>query len=315
MRAIAHHQFGNATVLRPGTLPVPHCTPDSVQIRVFAAALNPIDIEVRNGHFRLFSGRRFPRIPACDFAGEIVATGSRVRDFQVGQRVFGMRPTLRGGALGEYLCMKTTGIGLIPESLSWEEAAGLPLAALTALQSLRDLVGVQAGARVLINGASGGVGVFAIQIARAMGATVVGVCSHRNLGLVTKLGADEVIDYTQTDLRQTDRQFDVIFDVYGNQSFPRIRHLLVPGGRHVTTIPSPRNFRYALMSRFQREHARVVMVRSLTADLDQLSAWIRTGDLRPVIDRVYEITAATEAFEYLETRRARGKVVLRGFPL
>ncbi|MEL6654245.1 MAG: NADP-dependent oxidoreductase, partial [Bacteroidota bacterium] len=176
MQAIFYQQYGKTDVLEFGTQAIPNPAAKEVLIKVHACALNPIDSEVRRGSFKLVTGKRFPKIPACDFAGEVIALGAKVKQFAVGDHVYGMSKTYRGGAMAEYLTMPATEIGLKPDSLSMAEAAALPLASLTALQALRDLANVKTGDKVLMNGASGGVGVFAIQLAKAMGAIVHATC-------------------------------------------------------------------------------------------------------------------------------------------
>lgn len=162
-----------------------------------------------------------------------------------------------------------------------------------------------------MNGASGGVGVFAIQLAKAMGAIVHASCSYRNVDLLRSLGADLVVDYTREDVRELETRYDVFFDIYGNQSFPRSRHLLTAHGRHITTIPSPKNYRRQWLSRFFKRTTQVVLVASHTHDLDELANYVQTGKLRPVIDRRYPFEQAVDAFDYLDTRRAKGKIVLQ----
>ncbi|MEL7529863.1 MAG: NAD(P)-dependent alcohol dehydrogenase [Bacteroidota bacterium] len=311
MNAIFYQQYGAPSVLEYGDQPIPNPGAKEVLIKVHASALNPIDCEVRKGSFKVVTGKRFPRIPGCDFAGEIIAKGAKVKPFKVGDLIYGMSKTYRGGAHAEYITMNPSEIGLKPPSLSMVEAAALPLASLTSLQALRDLAQLQAGQKILLNGASGGVGVFAIQLAKAMGAIVHAICSHRNIELVKSLGADLVIDYTQTNIRSSKERYDVIYDIYGSQSFPRVKHLLSSHGRHVSTIPSAKNFRRQYIRRFFKRTTQVILVVSNTQDLDALSSYIEEGKLRPIIDRVLPLHEAAQAQTYLETRRAKGKVVLQ----
>ncbi|MFK7921097.1 MAG: NAD(P)-dependent alcohol dehydrogenase [Bacteroidia bacterium] len=311
MNAIFYQQYGSPEVLEYGTQAIPNPGTKEVLIKVHASALNPIDCEIRKGSFKIVTGKQFPRIPGCDFAGEVIAKGSRVKTFQIGDLVYGMSKTYRGGAHAEYITMNAGEIGLKPERLSMIEAAAMPLASLTSLQALRDLAHLETGQKVLLNGASGGVGVFAIQLAKAMGAEVYTTCSSRNFELVKSLGADHLIDYTQTNIRNNKERFDVIFDIYGSQSFPRVKHLLTPKGKHITTIPSPKNFRRQWISRFFKRSTQVVLVDSNTNDLDTLTAYVAAEKLHAVIDHILPLSEAAAAQSYLETRRARGKVVLQ----
>lgn len=198
----------------------------------------------------------------------------------------------------------------MPASLDFHEAAALPLVGLTSLQALRDDAGLRAGQRVLIHGASGGVGTHAVQIAKALGAHVTASCSRANHALVRELGADAVHDYRERPPSELDARFDVFFDVYGNQPFPKARRVLTPRGRHVATVPGPSTFGWAFATTLSRRRARVVLVRPRRADLDALSAMVARGQLRPVVDRRFPLDAIAEAETYLETKRARGKVVI-----
>ncbi|MEO1448699.1 MAG: NAD(P)-dependent alcohol dehydrogenase [Bacteroidota bacterium] len=312
MRAIVFNEYGGPEVLHMAERPLPRPGKGEVMIRIRAAALNPIDCEVRGGMIKALPGQRLPKIPGSDFAGVIEACGASVKAFHVGDRVWGMAKTYKGGAYATHIRISHQEIGLMPEKWDFPEAAAVPLAALTSLQALRDHGRLAKGESVLINGASGGVGTFAIQIAKSYGARVIAVCSHRNIELVQELGADEVIDYTQTDILKLDRQFDIFFDAYGNKSLSWTRHLLPSEGRYVSTIPNPRNFKAKAFNLFRAQKGSVVLVRSRTRDLDQLKTWAEKGQLKPVIDRQYNWTDAVEAQRFLETRRARGKVVLTG---
>ena len=200
----------------------------------------------------------------------------------------------------------------MPSNISCPQGASVPMAGLTALQALRDEGRLKAGQEVCINGASGGVGSFAVQIAKIMGARVTGVCSQHNIRLVQQLGADATIDYTQRDVLETAQSCDIFFDVFGNKSYSMVKPLLKTRGRYVTTVPGLRNATDAwLRSRLTRKKARLVVVRSLRRDLDQLREWIENRQLKPLVDRVYPLTQAAETHQYVETKRARGKVVLQ----
>jgi NADPH:quinone reductase-like Zn-dependent oxidoreductase len=199
----------------------------------------------------------------------------------------------------------------MPSALSFEEAAAIPLAAQTALQALRDLARVRAGDHVCINGASGGVGVFALQIAKALGASVTSVSSARNLEFCRRLGADEALDYAAEDPFSGSRSYRVVLDAFGNRRFDQVRASLGPGGVFVTTVPSRRIIVDALRTIFGYPRARLVAVRSRAADLHVLAQLVEAGRLRAVIDRIVDFDAVVDAIRFLESRRARGKVVVR----
>lgn len=310
MRAVYYDRFGSVDVLKVGDLPAPEPGSGEVLVRVAAAALNPKDVLVRKGKFRLMSGRRFPRIPGYDFAGTVEKLGNGVSGVAPGEEVYGMVNAWSGGTCAELVAVPAGELAPRPPSLSMEEAAAVPLAALTALQALRDLLGVRPGDRVTINGASGGVGLFAVQIASLLGGKVVGICSARNAGLVHELGASEVIPYDEEDLPAPDRRSDAFFDVFGNRPYPLVRQDLNHPHRHVTTVPGGGAILREITSRLLGRSVRMVLVKSNRPDLEQLTRWIDTGELRSVVDKVWPLEDSSEAHAYLETRRARGKVVL-----
>ncbi|NNE20079.1 MAG: NAD(P)-dependent alcohol dehydrogenase, partial [Myxococcales bacterium] len=242
-------------------------------------------------------------------AGEVVEVGLGAV-LAKGDQVYGMINDFAGRAYAEYAAVNCQQLAKAPASIELAVAAAVPLAAQTALQALRDDGQLQAGQAVLINGASGGVGVFAVQIAKILGAQVTAVCSHRNVELVTELGADRVIDYTKTELVDLDEQFDVVFDVFGNYRFEQLRTLLSARGTYVNTIPSARIFKDVARSFVRRQRARLVIVKSRRDQLDWLRQQIDAGSLRVVVDRSFPLADVAEAHRYMETKRARGKVVL-----
>lgn len=314
MRVAEYDHYGGPDVLAVRERPRPAPGRDQVLVRVRAAALNPKDVLIRAGKFRWMTGRRFPRRTGYDWAGEIAALGPGVDSLKVGDRALGMIDASAGGACAEYVVAARAELTRCPASLPWDEAAALPLAGLTALQALRDLAGLRDGQRVLINGASGGVGTLAVQVAKAMGAHVTAVTSAGNAALVAGLGADEVLDYARAELARPDRPYDVAFDVFGNRSFAALRGALTPRGVYVTTVPSPRAVALHLATRLGGRRARLVVVRSRSADLDALLALHARGALRAVIDRRFPLDAIADAHRYLGTRRARGKVVIELAP-
>ncbi|HEX6737505.1 MAG TPA: NAD(P)-dependent alcohol dehydrogenase [Vicinamibacteria bacterium] len=308
MKAVQYRKFGPPEVLEWTEAREPRPRPDQALVRVAAASLNPKDVLVRKGRFRWLSGRRFPRGCGYDFAGTVVASGLPPG---VGDEVFGMLNGWAGGSHAELVAVPVDELALRPAFLPLEDCAALPLVGLTALQALRDLGCLGPGGAVLVNGASGGVGTVSVQIARALGARVTGVCSARNHELVASLGAAEVVDYAATDLRSLRGPFDVVFDVFGNRSFAELGDLLTPDGAYVTTVPSPTAAgQHALSYLRPGRKAWMVAVRSNAADLRTLAQMADEGLLRPVIDRRYALAESAEAHRYLETRRARGKVLL-----
>ncbi len=309
MRAIVIDRYGGPEVLHEASVPRPVPAQGQVLVRTRFIGVNPKDVIVRKGKFRVMTGRRFPLIVGHDIAGEVVEAAPGA-DLSVGDRVFGMINDFAGRAYAEYAAVNSNQLALAPTSIDLSIAAAVPLAAQTALQGLRDDAHLTAGQSVLVNGASGGVGVFAVQIAKLLGAEVTGVCSHRNADLVRELGADRVIDYTDTTLVDLLEQFDVFYDVFGNYQFDKIKHLLKPSGRYVHTVPSAQLLQDVVRTAFSKKRARLVIVRSRRRQLDWLRQRIDGGELRVVVDRTFPMSAAAEAHRHIETKRTRGKVVL-----
>ncbi len=310
MRVAEYDRYGGAEVLEVRERPRPVPGPGQVLIRVHAAALNPKDLLIRAGKFRWLSGRRFPRRTGYDWAGEVAELGRGVDDLAVGERALGMIQAMAGGACAEYVVAERGELTRCPPGLPWPEAAALPLAGLTALQALRDLARLRPGQRLLINGASGGVGTLAVQVGKALGAHVTAVAGASSGALVAGLGADDVLDHARDDLARPAAPYDVVFDVFGNRSLAALRPALTAHGTYVTTVPSPRAVVAHLTTRLGGRRGRLVVVRSRTADLDALLALHARGALRAVIDRRYPLAAIADAHRHLGTRHARGKVVL-----
>lgn len=306
MKAVVYDRYGPADVLEVRDVPEPAPAPGAARVRVHAAGLNPKDVLIRKGRMRWLSRGGMPRIPGYDVAGELI---DEAPGLPAGTRVFGMIQTQRGGACAEVALLRHDELAAAPEALDAVQAASLPLAALTALQALRDELEVQPGQRVLLNGASGGVGTLAVQVTRALGAVPIAVCSGRNAELVTELGAEQVVDYTQQDPAEL-RDLDAVFDIFGNLGWGRGQAMLRPRGRFCTTVPRVASVARGALRRLGLHRAALVVVKSRRADLEQLAAWVDAGTLRPVVDRVVSLEDSAEGHRHLETRRARGKVVV-----
>lgn len=311
MRVVEYDRYGEPEVLTVRERPIPVPGPGQVLVRVAAAALNPKEVLIRGGKFKLLSGRRFPRRTGFDWSGHAVALGRGVRDVHVGMRLFGMIDGWQGGAAAEYLVVNVADCAEVPQSLDLMEASAVPLASLTVLQAYRDLARLAPGQRVLINGASGGVGTFAVQIARALGAEVEATTSGKNAELVRSLGAARVHDYETLDLTPLGPRFDLVFDVFGNLPFARARRALTPRGLQITTVFKAHTARDLLLTLGHAQRLRLVVVRASGDDLREVARLIAEGKVRPVIDRVYPLDEIAGAHRYLSTRRARGKVVVR----
>jgi len=322
MQAVMHRCYGGTESLSLETIARPVPADDQVLVRVHAAAVNPYDWHMMTGMpyiMRADSGFGAPERAdfGVDYAGTVEAIGAMVVDFKVGDNVFGGKR----GAFGQYVVVREKGIiTRIPDGMSFEEAAAIPLAGITALQGLRDKGQIGPGQKVLINGASGGVGIYAVQIAKAYGAEVTGVCSTRNVEMVRSLGADHVIDYTKQNFTQGTERYDLVLDNVGNHSFSDLRRVLtaqgsvvVVGGRkdNVWVGPMPRMAMAALLSHFIEERFVPFIADMSQADVKVLADLAREGKLRSVIDRRYPLEQIAAALAYVGGKHARGKVVVQ----
>jgi len=319
MHAIIQHGYGSPKRLRLEEVEAPVVGDDGVLVRVHAASVNPVDRHLMRGQpylVHLTDGLLGPKVTirGVDLAGRVEAVGVDVTQFQPGDAVFGHRRA----AFAEYVCGTEANFAPLPEGLTFEQAAAIPVAGYTALQGLRDKGQLQPGQRVLINGASGGVGTFAVQIAKALGAEVTGVCSARNVDLVQSIGADHVIDYSQQDFTRAGRQYDLILDAVGNRSLHSLRRILHPTGTLVVVgAPKGRWIRplmpmakAAVMARFTRQRLMPLIAQHKKEDLLTLKELVEAGKVKPVIDRIYPLRDVPEAVRYLEAGHARGKVVI-----
>jgi NADPH:quinone reductase-like Zn-dependent oxidoreductase len=318
MQAIVARQYGSPDVLRLETLDRPAPGPNQVLLRIRAASVNPLDYHLLHGapFIRFFSGLGRPRTPVrgVDVAGVVEETGPGVTRFYAGDAVFGSCQ----GAFAEYVCTAETAVVACPKGVPYEHAAAVPVAGITALQGLRDKGHVRPGQNVLIHGASGGVGTFAIQIAKILGAHVTAVTSPANLDFVRALGADSALDYTQEDFTRGGRLYDVIFDCYASHSLADLRRALTPQGIYVG-VGGPasgilpflgRLLAIVAFSPFRKQKMLFFIAKMNSADLSLLGDWMASGQLTPVLDRGYPLAKVPEALHYLESRQARGKVVI-----
>ncbi|MDB9383471.1 NAD(P)-dependent alcohol dehydrogenase [Nodularia spumigena CS-584] len=310
MKAVVIRRYGSAEVLQYEEVAQPQIKPNQLLVKVHASSVNPIDWKIRQGMLSLLSGNNFPLILGFDLAGEVVAVGSQVTSFQPGDAVYG-GTSFSGGAYAEFAAVPENLIAPKPKNLTFEEAATVPLAALTALQALRDQGNIKSGQRVLINGASGGVGMFAVQIAKALGTEVTAVCSTKNLEFVKSLGADRVIDYTQEDFTEESGQYDIIFDAVGKRSLSNCKRVLTPNGIYISTLPTPEVFIQSLLTAFfPGQKAKFVIERPNTQDLVYLKELIEAGKMRTVIDRSFPLAELAAAHNYSESERTVGKIAI-----
>ena len=320
MKAIVYHNNGSANVLKLAEIEKPVPKDDELLIKVHAASVNPLDYHfLRHALLRrVMSAASKGKItrPGRDVAGQVEAVGRNITQFKAGDEVFGAC----NGAFAEYACARESALAMKPHNVSFEQTAASPVAGLTALQALRDKGQTQPGQKVLINGAAGGVGTFAVQIAKVLGAEVTGVCSTRNVEMVRSIGADKVIDYTREDFTTNGQHYDVVFDLVANHSLSEHRRALTPkgicigagmvglGGSMIRLLS--RWIPQLIMSPFVSQKFPSFMAKLNQKDLTAIGALMAEGKVTPVIDRRYSLSDAAEAVRYLEEGHAKGKVII-----
>ena len=322
MKAITHCDYGGPEVLKVEEIEKPVPNDNQVLVKVRANSVNPLDLTIRGPLLlRPLFGLRKPKDTrlGVDYSGTVEAVGKNVTNFKPGDEVFGGK----NGAIAEYVCvLADRAVVLKPANMTFDQAAAVPVAAITALQGLRDKGKIQAGQKVLINGASGGVGTFAVQIAKSFGTEVTGVCSTRNVDLVRSIGADHVIDYTKEDFTNGTERYDLIFDLIGNHSFSERRRVLNPNGICVMAGVGGSGWHDGMgmrltgelnslaRSRFTSQKFIAYIAEFNKKDMKVLADLMQSGKMTPVIDKTYKLSETADALRYLETGHARGKVVI-----
>ena len=320
MKAIVYRKYGPPEVLRLEEMAKPTAGDNEVLIRIHAASVNPYDWHFMRGlpyllRFMAGLGKPKDRRLGVDVAGRVEAVGRNVTQFKIGDDVFGACR----GAFAEYACASESSLAMKPENVTFEQAAGVPVAAITALQGLRDKGHIRPGQKVLVNGASGGVGTFGVQIAKSFGAEVTGVCSTRNVERVRSIGADQVIDYTQEDFTKSGQRYDLILDCVGNHSLAACKRVMSPQGICVMAGgvagkwmigAIARMIASLVMSRLGSQKLVGVLAKPSTNDLTVLHELMKAGKMTTVIDRRYKLSDLPEAIRYLEEGHARGKVII-----
>jgi NADPH:quinone reductase-like Zn-dependent oxidoreductase len=320
MKAIVYDEYGSPDVAQLRDVEMPVVGDDDVLVRIRAASVNPLDWHFLNGTpylLRMQAGMRAPKNTrlGVDLAGEVEAVGRNVTEFQPGDEVFGGST----GSFAEYVCAKEKEIALKPSNMSFEQAASVAIAAMTALQALRDSGSLEAGQTVLFNGASGGVGTFAVQIAKALGAEVTGVCSTRNVAMVESIGADHVIDYSKEDFTKGSHRYDLILDTVGNHGQASLRRVLEPEGIFVSVGsvdmgdwigPLTDLGKLALGSMFRSQKMKSMLAKRKKEDLLTVKELLESGKVTPVIDQRFALADVPEALRYQGEGHARGKTVI-----
>lgn len=309
MQAMVYDGYGDASVLHPGRLPVPLPLPGQVLIEVWASSVNPVDFRMRRGELKGLLPGGFPRVPGYDVAGVIVDSASDAA-FQSGDRVMAFLNSARGGACAEYAVCAVDAVVKLPTTIPTDIAAAMPLAGSTALQSLRDKGSMKPGDRVLVNGASGGVGMFAVQIAKAYGCHVDAVASGANREFCLSIGADRFYDYQQTDFTKLGECWDLIFDAAGKARYRDARRVLKPSGRFVSTEPSVKGLLMTLLTWILPKSGSIMLAKPRADDLRELVELYVTGKLKVTIDSRFPMTELAQAHRRVEHGVDRGKVVL-----
>jgi NADPH:quinone reductase-like Zn-dependent oxidoreductase len=315
MKAIVIDGYGGPDRLVLRERPDPRPGPGEILVKVKAAGVNPIDWKIRRGDLRMFLWISFPYTPGGDVAGEVVAVGTGVSRFRPGDAVVAFVDIRQGGGYAELALVNESAAATKPASLSFAQAASLPIAGCTALQSLRDLGKVSEDGAALINGGAGGVGHFGVQIAKALGTTVVATCGPANVEFVTSLGADRVIDYSREDFTLGADRYDTVFDAVAMSSFAACRQILEPRGVYVSTLPSPSILLWGPLQGVAgclgpAKQAKFIVVKTVAADLQYLGELADSGRLRPTLSRAFPLELAREAHQLGQEGHTRGKIVL-----
>jgi NADPH:quinone reductase-like Zn-dependent oxidoreductase len=316
MQAIRYSKYGSADVLELLDVEEPIPLDNQVLVKAYAASVNPLDWHLMRAEpflARFESGLVKPKNPrlGADIAGTIAAVGKNVTEFKVGDAVFGAIPSNQLGSFAEYACIDADLLALKPANITFEQAATAGIAAFTALQGLRDKGQIKSGQRVLINGAAGGVGTFAVQIAKSFGTEVTGVCSSRNVDMVSSIGADYVIDYTSEDFTASGKTYDLIFDAVGNRSVADYKRALSPNGIcSVAGFTSLANL-FKTMVMGGKQVGLMQTAKPNKQDIEFIKQLLASGKVVPVIDRTYSLAEVPAAITYLEAGHARGKVVIK----
>jgi NADPH:quinone reductase-like Zn-dependent oxidoreductase len=312
MKAIIYSQYGKADVLKLAEVEPPVLKPNTVVVKNYASSVNPIDWKIRSGLLRPLSGIKPPIRCGSDFAGEIVQLGLGASRFKVGDRVYGFVSPIKGGAYAQQLCVPEKQLAMMPELLNYADAGVIPLAGLTAYTVLKKIAALKPNDRIVINGCSGGVGVMAIQLAKVLGAYVIGICSDKNHQLALSLGVDEIVDYQRNPDLKGIEKIDVFFDVVSNRTPAKIKNLLTADGIYVNTLPRlPALVGNVLVNLFARQKSYTVLVKPSGLLLADLNQWLVTGQLKAVIEKSYLLSDMVSAQQHSEAGHVCGKLAVR----
>jgi NADPH:quinone reductase-like Zn-dependent oxidoreductase len=310
MRKVLYNRFGDEQVLEMREQPTPTITQKQLLIHVKATSINPLDWKIYGGQMKLLSGAKFPKGVGIDFAGVVTQVGASVTRFRVGDAVLGLLDVFQGGALADYVVVTEAAIAPKPATISFDQAAALPVAGLAALQLVDQLAAVGQGHEVLLNGATGGVGLFAIQVAKKRGARVTAVVGPAGVQRATQLGADVIVDYTQQDISQLTPRFDSIIDLSDKLTFKATKKLLKPRATFINTLPSPQGLvRSFLHNLFSSRKRRILILKPTAAGLNTLVTLAQDG-LQIPVEQVYTLANVRQAYQQTSRGKVKGKVVV-----
>lgn len=311
MKAAVIYEYGNPEVFRYEEIPQPEINDVEVLVEVHAASVNPVDWKQRKGNHKLFLRARFPIVPGYDISGRIVKCGTRVKNFKEGDQVFCRLTNRFGGAFAEYAKARESALSLKPENLDHIHAAAIPMAGMTALQALRDKGRIKPGQKILIIGAAGGVGHYALQLSRIFGAETTAVCSSRHEKMLSLLNPDHHIDYQTEDYLEGNKYYDIIFDAAGVKTFLSCKKIMVPGGIYITVLPRPKLLVHKFIALFTKgKKVRSLLQRSHGSDLELLKTLAEKEKLISVIDSVHPLCEVSEAHRRAESYSTEGKIII-----
>ena len=313
MKAIVINSFGEPDVFESGNIPAPEIKEDELLIEVASGSVNPVDWKQRRGNHKFLFGSKFPIVLGLDIAGKVISKGSKISAFVTGDLVCGVLEKFQyGGGLAEFVKGPQDNFAPLENAKGWEEYAILPLAGLTSLQALRDKGKVQKGDRILIIGAAGGVGHYAVQIALIYGAEVHAVSSERHWPFLQQFGDLRLIDYTKQNILDLNESFDIIYDGVGKYSYLKCRHLLKPGGRYINTLPRLKLLVHKVFSLFSRgKKVKGILMKQSRKDISQLITWVEEGKLKLCVDKEFSVNDMDEAHAYSEEGHTEGKILIR----
>jgi NADPH:quinone reductase-like Zn-dependent oxidoreductase len=310
MKKIIYNHYGDADELTLIETGIPEITPTTLLVKIKAASLNPLDWKILAGEMKLFARSGFPRGVGIDFSGIVEETGSTISKFKKGDAVFGSVDQFKGGALSEYVLVSEKDIAIKPAGISFEKAAAIPVVGFAALQMVDQLITIRQGTELLVNGATGGIGMFLVQIAKSKGAAVTAIVSKNGKALAEKWGSDHVIDYREENVLENKKQYDVVVDLSGKMPFAKAKRIMKPSSVYVNTVPGPRQIIASLLHNlFSKKKYKVLLSKPSVSDLKTLADYV-SGGMEVVIGKRYEITSFKEAYTEVPAHGVLGKAVI-----